>query len=354
MADVHILGIDTADPLNELGLGPGQGQGYNSWPDILGWRPGDEVVFAGRYFLPIAAAAGGIVGHPWKACETKGVKVDTAQKALDPNLKYVVPLQGPGDPRQYKRVQGLDANGNPADAATVQGWGAQDAKAICDNICKVVESGELLFPTPNLVIVYLDIEAPKLTLSPDYWSAWASAIFAYPTKSLDRPFFPGLYCPTMPNPDKPGNQLLHRIPSSDATKFSDVQTGLTAPPNNTGSFCWGVWASNPIVPPGNDDRLTPDFHPVWGSPPNNRFDVWQQAIKIGPRRIRVSAVPVRIWQYAALVPKPTNGNAPLPPPGQGDTIGTFNKMHADFNETADGNAVYWMLAVPDKPPAQCG
>lgn len=332
MADIHNLGIDTADHLNELGLAHNTDgtPATNTWPAVRGWRP-SPIVFAGRYFLPITAAIGGTIGHSWQRCETKGIKTGTAQTpALNPDLAYVVPLQGPGDDKQFNRLRGKDENGKQQKAATVQGWGAADAKAICDNIKKILNSGEL--DRPSSVIIYLDVE-DSVTLSADYWYGWASKVWWYP-HGISFPFYPGLYCTTVLNPDakNPIDGVHHRIPSQ--------QKALTGGPNNLASRCYGVWASNPEVPsdPSNQ-RFTKGFAPDWGAKPNERFDVWVQKVHVIFGHIEwKTAVPVRIWQYV--------GTEKNPHP-------TFDHLQVDFNETADGDAVNWMLIVPAKPPAFC-
>jgi hypothetical protein len=321
----HDVGIDTRSQLNKL-----------DWPKILGWRPDADVTFAGRYFLQTPP------GGSWlwaDGKETQGIS------QLNSKLRYVLPIQGPGpgpnpnyNTNSWWRLEGLNPvdGSTPEDETTVRGWGAADATAICDHIAKVVSNGDLQFPDPNHVIVYLDIETPGLTLSPDYWYGWASTVFMYVIESLETPFYPGLYCPTMPNPAYGRDPLNHRLPSSiAAAPYSDVQTGLTAPPNEIESICYGIWASNPYVPqPPKVDRFTQGWKPDWGSPPNNRFDVWQQTVGLGPLTWH-SAIPVRMWQYVALVDGSTD-----------PTIQAFNKLNVDFNETSDSDVVNFMLTIP--------
>jgi hypothetical protein len=337
MADVHMVGIDASGPLN--GIGGGHNDQSPSWPNVRAFRqPTAKVVFAGRYFLQTPSGKNYTPTHLWVDGESLGVKNSSPPNFPNPlnkDLAYVVPLQGPGR-YPFRRAQGLDdQSGKPVDAKIVQGWGEQDAKAFCASIVAAVKGKDKLqIPTLNGVIVYLDIEAPDpgqpaIRLSPDYWYGWASSIVFY-RSGLFCPFWPGIYCPTMHNPDAKGADDLHRIPSSNVTTspHTDIQTGLTAPPNNLRSICYGIWASNPEEP----NRYSQTFTPDWGSPPNSRFDAWEQTVHIIFGRVEwKTKVPVRIWQYAA-----DSSSAPQ----------TFTDCHVDFDETANAYGVNWMLLVP--------
>ena len=211
-----------------------------NWADIAGWRPAiapqpAEPVFAGRYFFP---------GHVWAANEGRNVKHGNPNPA-NARLAYIFPLQGPGGPAQTRRVQGLKLNAAnqvvpERDSKTVQKWGADDAVSTCTSIIQVVKTGEFAFPTfCESVIVYLDIE-PGMQLSRDYWYGWASKVFWF-SNGVHRPFYPGLYCPTMHDPAQGGDGEHHRIPEAnivtqpvDMTNAAWVRINMAAAFNQQG------------------------------------------------------------------------------------------------------------------------
>lgn len=336
----HEFGVDTARQLRDL-------NNPNLWAQIAAWRAAvgnnpANPVFAARYFFP---------GHVWVDGETRGVKkadpnANPPAQPTNPNLAYVVPLQGPGA-APFNRVQGLRPNGHREDEATVRKWGADDAKTTCTNIMHVVKNKELDFSTTlwETVVVYLDVE-PGVNLSPHYWYGWASKVYWF-CNGIHRPFYPGLYCATMHNPDDHGaNQLLHRIPTGPGGRHGDVQTGLTAAPNNLASMCYGIFATFetdntgfqiPQNHPAWAVHYRQNFYPDWGEAPNSRFDEWQQTVHMIFGLIPwKSGVPVLLWQYAAQSNDPNN---PSPQ--------AFDDLHVDLDETSpDGNATKWMLILP--------
>lgn len=322
------FGVDTDRHLNAP---PGAGGNAGpDWANIRGWRPPAVPVFVGRYFLlPLGVAP---PGNIWAAGEATGVRHGQGgNPATNPDLAFVVPLQGPGLADQTNRVQGRRPGGAvEPDHSVVQGWGDADAKTTCDNIVQAVRAGDLNFTFLPTVIVYLDIEA-GVQLAPDYWYGWASRVYWYTYLSfappfLHLPFYPGIYCTTDSTDPGAPRHLHHRIPSTD------VRDGLTQPPNNLASRCYGVWAANPLtdvgIPGTGNNRFAPGFEPDW----ENRFDVWQQTVHVIFGHIEWHTdVPVRIWQYTAQA----GGQA------------AFNNLHVDLDETSpDVDAVGWMLKVP--------
>lgn len=284
------------DSATQLGLLP--------WAAIRAWRPAipanptnpgglpaSKVTFAGRYFNPWP-------GNRWADGENAGVRQGAGgNPPLSPDLKYVFPIQGYRNAAQNLRVEGRRADGTvERDAAKVQSWGEADAKGTCKRIMRAIDRKELNFPFFRSVFVYLDIEA-NVTLSPNYWYGWASAVYWYSTGFFSFPFFAGVYCTTIHNPKAAGSNWLHRIPSGD------VQDGLTQLPNNLASRCYGIFASNPLdnntgfhdpaFPMTN--RSAANFRPDW----ENRFDEWTQTVHIIFGLIPWSTgIPVRLWQYA--------------------------------------------------------
>ncbi len=288
------------------------------WAAVRAWRAPKVPVFVGRYFFP---------GHVWVDDESVGVRhAHGGNPPMNPDLAYVFPLQGPGGPVQTNRVKGKNPDGSiQGDADTVQQWGADDATSTCTRIIQVVKRGELTMPSSHAVIVYLDIEA-GVRLSADYWYGWASKVywFSFVSSSfpfMHFPFYPGLYCTTVSAPPA-ADPLLHRIPSVD------VQGGLTKPPNNLASRCYGIYATNPQTP--LNGRFVAGFQPDW----TNRFDVWQQTVHIIFGLVPwKTGVPVRMWQYVF-----TDGANPHP---------AFDALNLDLNETSpDASAVQWMLQIP--------
>ncbi len=196
---------------------------------------------------------------------------------------------------------------------------------------------ELQFPTCKTVIVYLDIEV-GVHLSSNYWYGWASKVYWYSTGFLQFPFYPGLYCTTVHNPDvpvvHPADNEWHRIPSGD------VQDGLRNLPNNLASRCYGVYATNPQTDTtGFDDpalpmpdRYAPNFRADW----KDRFDVWVHSIHIlGGWVPWPTCVLVRLWQYGLWPSHP--GNA---------TEQTVHDLHVDLAESSpDSGAIKWMLKL---------
>ena len=226
---------------------------------------------------------------------------------------------------------GYKQDGSVADSNTVQAWGDTDAKETCGRISDRVNAKELLYPSPKSVYVYLDIEA-GVAMSPDYWYGWASKVYWFGTGFFEWPFYPCLYCTTIHNPTDTGNDPnLHRIPSGD------VQNGLTAPPNSFPSRCWGIFASNPQVPPDPSvARYAPNFQPDW----QNRFDEWTQTVHVifglFPWK---TVVRVLLWQYA-MQSLPGPGNAHPSP-------AAFNALRVDLDETSpSGEAIPNMLKLP--------
>jgi len=313
------FGIDTDRHLNAL-PGPGAAAGPD-WATIMAWRPPAVPTFAARYFFP---------GHLFTHGELNGVRhAQGGNPPTNPDLAYILPIQGPGAP-PFNRVQGLDGGGAAQPAETVQGWGDDDATSTCNAIVQAVRAGDLAFTFLPTVIVYLDVE-PGVQLSADYWYGWASRVYWYTYASiappfLHLPFYPGVYCTTnSTDPGQPGH-VHHRIPSTD------VRDGLTKPPNNLASRCYGVWAANPLtdngMPGTPNDRFAPGFEPDW----ENRFSVWQQTVHVIFGLIEWHTdVPVRVWQYTI----------------QAAGHGAFNALHVDLDETSpDFDAVGWMLHVP--------
>jgi hypothetical protein len=327
-------GIDTGDQLKN-----------KDWVKIRALRQVNPV-FAGRYFNPTSS-------HLWVQNEATNIK----QK--NPDLAYILPLQGATLPPFFHRERGEKPNGQKEDSGVVSSWGIKDAQATCDNIWAIVKRKELLFPASNSVIVYLDIEN-GVNLSPDYWYGWAKTIFWYSTGLFQWPFYAGIYCTTVHDPvvhdqaDPRG--VKHRIPANtpNNANFGDVQTGLTADPNNLASRCYGIYASNPIDDKGfvgpspPPKRYEAGFEPDWEdrfqkpTPSSSSTPGWQQTVKIFGLIPWHTDVPVRLWQYAAEpIPMDPNTN-PV-------TASYFNNLHIDLDETtfdSKFDPVNWMLKLP--------
>jgi hypothetical protein len=311
MINGNSVGIDTDHQLNQL-----------AWQKIQNQRQGAQFAFAGRYFFQTPNGN----PNPWHQGETAGLA------ALNANLEYVAPFQGPGpnpnvNKMAHRRLAGEDpVTGLPVDDEdTVRGWGNQDASEVCSKIAAAVNSNNnpLHLPSSRRVIVYLDVEY-DVDLSADYWYGWASTVwwFAVVTSTipfLHFPFYPGIYCTTT----APGKSLYNRVPNQS------IQDALNASVNNLASRCYGIWASNPEL----NGRFAPGYQPDW----TNRFAKWQQTVQVTFFNFKIPIdVPVRLWQYAAM-PGPQN----------------FNTLHVDLDETAPldadkspgSNAVNWMLTI---------
>jgi hypothetical protein len=282
------------------------------------------------------------------------------------------------------------------DAETVQAWGAEDAKQTCKLIVDAVGRNELKYPLLGTVIVYLDIEAGvNLSADYWYgWASavfWYCTGFRHPfypgvycptthnpndaggknelhripsgTKTLLNSVAAGVQTvQALPNvfgvvqnaevavdaytPDEEWVKVTavseqHGTFTAKFTKAhqagavlrcGEVQTGLTRPPNNLASVCWGVWASNPgrFTTTGFDDPAFPmkdrkdrNFRPDW----ENRFDQWTQVVHTLFGLIPFPwPVRVRLWQYAADV--------------------VFGDRSIDLDEKSpDWEALAWMLKV---------
>jgi len=139
--------------------------------------------------------------------------------------------------KRPNKIQGLRDDGTAeADRNRVRAWGTDDANSICRRIMEVVQAGDLQLPDAKMTVIYLDVEW-NWRLSPDYWYGWASMVYWYCTGLFSYPFLPGLYCPTMHDPDQPLDEKHHCIPDLNVVTWpQDLSNALWVKSNMTAVF----------------------------------------------------------------------------------------------------------------------
>jgi hypothetical protein len=70
-------------------------------------------------------------------------------------------------------------------------YGSTDGETTCANIVDAIQAGQLVAPSDQPVMVYLDIEQGT-NITPAYWAGWATSVYNYTYNGL-APFNPGIY-----------------------------------------------------------------------------------------------------------------------------------------------------------------
>lgn len=159
--------LDRLDPAARV-------EGEIAWDLLPGWVPGGGAPkFAGRYFLgvPTQTEADGVPGAGSGFC------LWAHGEGADPGApRLIVPLQR-SDPDRQIAVGG-----------TGQTYGTQDAVALAQYIDRCLAVGDIGLSGNGPVLVFLEVD-DNVSLSFEYWSAWATAIFEailYPARFMNR------------------------------------------------------------------------------------------------------------------------------------------------------------------------
>jgi hypothetical protein len=229
------------------------------WPAFKAWNNAKFPDFAGRYFL----------GAPYLWAHGEG----GAALIAGVTLGRVAPIQCANKSRQ-------EATGDRGDR-----FGTEDGWAIADYIGACIDMGELV-PVSDFVYLYLEV-ADGTALSPDYWTAWCTALFNK-TVVIDGPAVGGVALPKLLFPFLPCIQCAFPKDAGSAKYKPDA--GVTTALDNVGTSiigrrgrCYGFWAR------AFDNAA---YHAAQPALDWTAFDPYAQ--KIGTK---TEPVPVQIWRH---------------------------------------------------------